>query len=151
DDQQFDERQFEEHLASHRGLALPACWYWVRKLQARFLAGDYAAALEAASRAEPLLWTSPAEIEAADYCFYAALSLAARCDGASAVERQQHLQSLAAHHRQLAVWAANCSENFENRAALVGAEMARLEGRALDAETLYEEAIRSAHANGFAH
>src|SRR5262249_47032860 len=73
DDHRFDERQFEDHLTSHRGLALPACWYWIRKLQARFLAGDHAAAREAASRAEPLLWTSPSELEAADYCFYAAL------------------------------------------------------------------------------
>ena len=26
-------------------LALPECWYWIRKIQARFLAGDYAAAV----------------------------------------------------------------------------------------------------------
>jgi PAS domain S-box-containing protein len=151
DDQRFDERQFEGHLASHRGLALPACWYWIRKLQARFLAGEHVAAVEAASRAEPLLWTSPSELEAADYYFYGALSLAACCDGASTVERQQHLESLAAHHRQLAIWASNCPENFENRAALVGAEIARIDGRTLDAETLYEDAIRSAHVNGFVH
>ena len=37
---------------------------------------------------------------------------------------------------------------FENRAALVGAEIARIEGRMLDAQELYERAIRSAHANG---
>ena len=37
------------------------------------------------------------------------------------------------------------------RAALVGAEIARIEGRVLDAEGLYEQAIRSAHANGFVH
>ena len=49
------------------------------------------------------------------------------------------------------IWAANCPENFENRAALVGAEIARLEGRELDAEGLYEQAIRSARANGFIH
>ncbi len=24
------------------------CWYWIRKLQARFFAGDYAAAMDAA-------------------------------------------------------------------------------------------------------
>ena len=44
-----------------------------------------------------------------------------------------------------------CPENFENRAALVGAEIARIEGRELDAERLYEQAIRSARANGFVH
>ena len=47
--------------------------------------------------------------------------------------------------------AENCPENFENRAALVGAEIARLEGRELDAEHLYEQAIRSARENGFVH
>jgi transcriptional regulator with GAF, ATPase, and Fis domain len=45
----------------------------------------------------------------------------------------------------------NCPENFENRAALVGAEIARIEGRLLDAEQLYEKAIRSAHGNAFVH
>jgi hypothetical protein len=42
------------------------------------------------------------------------------------------------HHRQLEIWAANCPANFENRAALVGAQIAHLEGRELDAERLYE-------------
>jgi hypothetical protein len=38
------------------------------------------------------------------------------------------MEALAAHHTQLQVWAANCPDNFENRAALVGAEIARLDG-----------------------
>src|SRR6185503_16970767 len=63
----------------------------------------------------------------------------------------QHLEALAAHYRQLEIWAENCPENFENRAALIGAEIARIEGRALEAEKLYERAIRSARANGFVH
>src|SRR5208282_5256633 len=75
----------------------------------------------------------------------------ASCDSAAAGERQQHLEALAAHHRQLEVWAANCPQNFENRAALVGAEIARIEGRALDAMELYERAIRSSRVNGFIH
>src|SRR6202035_1331073 len=53
------------------------------------------------------------------------------------------------HHNQLDIWARNCPENFENRVALVGAEIARIEGRELDAERLYEQAIGSARANGF--
>src|SRR5208282_1380591 len=89
--------------------------------------------------------------EAAEYHFYRALTQAACCDSAPAGERQQHIDAVAAHHRQLQLWAENCPENFENRAALVGAEIARLEGRELDAERLYEHAIRSARANGFIH
>jgi PAS domain S-box-containing protein len=89
--------------------------------------------------------------DTAEYHFYGALSQAASCDAAPAGERRSHLEALVAHHRQLEIWAANCPENFENRSALVGAEIARIEGRALDAMDLYEQAIRSARANGFVH
>src|SRR5258708_199460 len=90
-------------------------------------------------------------LEPADHHFYGALSLAALYDSALPDQRQQHLEALATHHRRLEVWAASCPENFENRAALVGAEIARIEGRILDAEHLYDQAIRSARANGFVH
>ncbi|MGF6935584.1 PAS domain S-box-containing protein [Paraburkholderia sp. UCT70] len=151
DDGQFNELRIEYHLSSNPALALPAGRYWIRKLQARYMAGDYAAAVDAASKAQPLLWTSVSFYEEAEYHFYGALARAAWCDSKPAGERQQHLDALGAHHRQLQVWAENCPENFENRAALVGAEIARLEGRGLDAELLYEKAIRSAEANGFVH
>jgi GAF domain-containing protein len=41
--------------------------------------------------------------------------------------------------------------NFEDRAALVGAEVARIQGHDRDAMSLYEQAIRSARSNGFTH
>ena len=127
------------------------CFYWICKLQARFLAGDYATAVGAASRAQPLLSMSLTIMEAADYHFYVALSYAAFCDSMPAGERTPTLEALAPHHRQLASWAAACPENFEDRAALVSAEIARIDGRAFDAMNLYEQAIRSAQANGFVH
>jgi PAS domain S-box-containing protein len=151
DDTQFDELRIERHFSENPNLALPEYWYWVRKLQARYFAGDCAAALDASLRAQRLLWTTPSHFESAEYHFYGALSLAACCDGIKADERAPHLAALATHHRQLKIWAANCPENFENRAALVGAEIARLEGHELDAMRLYELAIRSARANGFIH
>src|SRR6202007_554700 len=89
--------------------------------------------------------------EKAEYQFYSALSHAASCDGAPADRRRLHVDALTAYHRPLQLWAADCPDNFENRAALVGAEIARIEGRELDAERLYEQAIRSARANGFIH
>jgi PAS domain S-box-containing protein len=151
DDEQLDELRIERHFSENPDLAVAECWYWVRKLQARFFAGNYASAVNASLRAQPLLWTSQSHFEIAEFCFYAALSHAASWDAAPSDRKQQHFEALAAHHRQLEIWAANCPENFENRAALVGAEIARLEGRELDAESLYEQAIRSAQANGFIH
>src|SRR5882762_528487 len=150
DDGQFDELEIERRFARSPHLA-HASRYWIRKLQARFFAGEYAAAVEASSRAQSLLWTVVSHFETAEYDFYGALSRAASCDSAPAAERQPHMEALSAHHKQLQVWAANCPDNFENRAALVGAEIARIEGQELDAERLYEQAIRSACANGFIH
>src|SRR5205814_8869074 len=44
----YDERDTELHLASNRNLGFVECFYWVRKLQARFLAGDHSSAVDAA-------------------------------------------------------------------------------------------------------
>jgi PAS domain S-box-containing protein len=151
DDEQFDENRIERRFSENPGMAFVEFWYWIRKLQARFFAGGYASAIEASSRAQRLLWASVSYFETAEYHFYGALSRAASCDTAAAGERQQHLDAVAAHHKQLQLWAANCPENFENRAALVGAEIARIEGRDRDAMGLYEQAIGSARANGFIH
>jgi PAS domain S-box-containing protein len=151
DDDQFDEREFKRHLAKNSGLVLPECCYWIRKMQARYMCGDYTMAADAASKAQPLAWTTWRLLEEAEYHFFGALSRTACFDTISADERWRHVDAIAAHHRQLKEWAEYCPENFENRAALVGAEIARIEGRVLDAEHLYEQAIRSARANGFVH
>jgi predicted ATPase/GAF domain-containing protein len=151
DDQELDELRLERRLSGNPDLAPAESGYWIRKLQARFMAGDYASAVEASSRAQKLQGAWQTTLEMADHFFYGALSRAAFCDSAPLEERQQHLEALAGYHRQLEVWAVNCPENFENRAALVSAEIARIEDRILDAEHLYEQAIRSARANGFVH
>jgi len=148
-DGEFGEAQIERRLSSDPGLAFVACWYWTRKLQARFFAGDYSAAVDASWNAQRVLWTSECFIEEAEASFYGALSHAACCDAALPVQSRQHFEALTGHHKQLVKWAENGPENFENRAALLGAEIARIEGRVLEAEQLYEQAIRSAHSNGF--
>ncbi len=147
----FDETRFEQHLEEDPRLSIAACLYWIRKLQARVFAHDHAAAVAAAAKAERLLWISPAIFERAEYHLYAALARAAFCDAAPAAERARHLKALAAHHRRLQEWAENCPDNFASRAALLGAEIARLKGQWLEAERLYEQAIRSARDNGLIH
>jgi PAS domain S-box-containing protein len=147
----FDEAEMQSHFASQPHAPVFECWYWIRKLQARYLAGDYAEALDASLRARELLSSSQALLEAAEYELYAALTRAALCDGGSTDERRVHLEAVLAHQRALADWARFCPENFENRAALVAAELARIEGQELRAMQLYEQALRSARANGFVH
>jgi PAS domain S-box-containing protein len=88
-------------------------------------------------------------LEAVTFNFYSALARAAACDAIVVDRDTPLLRALAGHHRQLEQWATHCPANFENRAALVGAEIARIEGRDVEAMRLYELALRSARANGF--
>jgi predicted ATPase/signal transduction histidine kinase/GAF domain-containing protein len=148
-DAEFDEGHFEQHLEDNPRLAMAACWYRVHKQQAHFYAGDYASAIAVTLKVAPLLWTARAEFQLVECHFYGALARAAGCDVTSAEGQAQHVEAVAAHHKQLAHWAKNCPENFGSCAALVGAEIARLEGRELDAERLYEESIRLAREHGF--
>ena len=149
-DADLDEETFEAHLRDPR-MAITACWYWIRKLQARFHGNDFAAAVAAAENAAPLLWTSIEFFETAEYHFYAALAHAARHDEVAPEDRARHRDALVAHARRLGEWARQCPDNFRSRAALADAEIARIEGRVADAERLYESALTSARASGFAH
>ena len=134
DGEGLDEGRFEAHLERNPPLAVALFLYRVRKLQACVLSNDFEAASAAATKAHALLWAAPGLFEVAEHHFYAALACAGRYAAAPAEERRQCILALRGHSAKLEIWAANCPENFENRAALVGAEIARLEGRELDAE-----------------
>ncbi|MBV9878143.1 MAG: AAA family ATPase [Verrucomicrobia bacterium] len=151
DDERMNEQQFEAHLSSKTTLAIAHCWYWIRKMQARYLAGQYEIALQASLKAARLIWTSPCFLEEAEYHFYSALSRSAVWDFAAAQEQPEHFEAITQHYQQLQIWAGNCPENFRDRAALVGAEIARIEDRVPEAMDLYEQAIQSAHENEFLH
>src|SRR6266404_4195000 len=147
-DAQFDEVAFEAHLTGDR-MPLMIFWYWMLKMKARFLSGDYTEALAAGGKVKSLLWTSAAQIQLLDYFYYAALTVAALYDNASADEQQEWRELLTLHREQLREWAENFPPTFGDKLALVSAEIARVEGRVLDAMHLYEQAIQSARENGF--
>ncbi|MBV8641524.1 MAG: AAA family ATPase [Verrucomicrobia bacterium] len=148
-DAEFDEARFEQHLKANPYPVFAGCWYWIRKLQAHFYAGDYGSAIAASSRAERLLQHGPRHFESVDHRFYDGLARAAQCNSEPPEEKARCRDTLAVHHKQFVEWARNCPENFESRAALMAAEIARIEGRELDAESLYEKAIQSAREHGF--
>jgi PAS domain S-box-containing protein len=148
-DAECDELAFERRVESNPRLVYAASRYWIRKLQACVFAGDSTTAVAAASKGASLLWTVPTQVELSEYHFYAALAYSANCDLVPPSERSNHLKAIADHHRQISTWAQSCPPTFANRAALIGAEMARLEGRDLDAMRLYDDAIRSARDHGF--
>jgi predicted ATPase/signal transduction histidine kinase len=148
-DAEFNEDLFEERMEANPHSVFAICWYWIRKLRARFYAGDYGSALAAAAKVKPILLPGIQHFEAAEFLFYAALTHAAAYDSASPEDKLRQRDALMAAYQQILILAQNCPENFGNCAALVGAEIARIEGRQLDAERLYEEAIESARTNNF--
>jgi PAS domain S-box-containing protein len=147
EDEIFGEQRLEHEFASPLENPAGQGWYWTCKLQARFMAGDYAAALHAGSRARPLLDTPGGIMQVADYHFFSALCHSASYNSGFAGGGGADA-ALAWHHRQLAEWAAVCPQNFEDRALLVAAEIARLAGRELEAEQLFARAVHVAQANG---
>jgi PAS domain S-box-containing protein len=147
-DSQFDEVAFEAQLTAD-GTALTICWYWILKLKARFLSGDYVEALAAANNAKALLWIAAAHIHLVEYFYYTALTVAVLYENGSADERSGWRDLLTAHEQRLREWVDNYPPTFGDKHALVAAEIARLEGRDADAMRLYEQAIRSARENGF--
>jgi PAS domain S-box-containing protein len=147
----FDEAAFEAGLNEDR-MSTMVCWYWILKIQARFISGDYGAALSAGQKAKDLLWGSIGHIQLLDYFFYSALAAAALLEDAESPETESALRDLLATHLdQLREWAENGSATFRDKFALAAAELARIERRDLDAMHCYEDAIRSARENGFVH
>ena len=147
-DAQFDEALFEAKLTGTCN-ATTVCLYWILKLQARFISGDYADALAAADRAKALLWAVAMNFQLLDYNYYSALTMAALYERASPDEQNTWREILTAHRERLREWAENYPPTFAHRHALVSAEIARLEGRDADAMRLYEQATQSAREHGF--
>ena len=142
---------FERHLAGNPGPG--ACRVSVLDPQTAgaLFCRRLCSAVDASSRAQRLLWTPESSFETAEYRFYGALSHAASCDSAAADQRQQHIEALARitgssrSGRRIARRISRTAPHWSGRRS-PGSK-----GRALDASDLYEQAIRSARANGFVH
>jgi signal transduction histidine kinase len=147
-DAQFDEAVFEAELTADRN-AMIVCFYWILKLKARFISGDYGEALAAVDEAKAVLWASAAHIQFVEYFFYTALTVAALFENAFGDEQTAWRELLAAHLEKLREWADINPRTFADKYTLVMAEVARLEGRDVDAMRLYEEAIALTRKNGF--
>ena len=144
----FAEAAFEAGFTADR-MPVVVCWYWILKLQARLISGDSAAARAAARNARALISTVKHFAQWANYVYFAALSIAALPDQKRPDAAAEELDELHEHLAQLREWADACPSTFLDKYTLVAAELARLEGRELEAMRLYEEAIRLAREHGF--
>lgn len=146
----FDQDAFEASLTPNR-MAMMVVWYFILKLQAHYLAGDFRGAIAIAEQAEPLLYATICHPQYHPFVVCHALALAAEHDRVDPSTQEAYRHQLEQYRIQLAEWAGTCPETFEPSWLLVRAELSRLSGQDQDAMPAYDSAIRSAHANGFAH
>ncbi|WP_338050584.1 AAA family ATPase [Pyxidicoccus caerfyrddinensis] len=146
DDAEFDEAQF---LASVGLNPTVRCIYATLRLQASYLLGDPSHALQMSEAAAKWIELVRSWVHEFEHCFYSALTLAALAGGASPDEEAAALARMAPLEQRLQTWAGNCPENFRHKHHLVAAERARLEGKHLEAEGLYHQAMEGAHREGF--
>jgi predicted ATPase len=116
-DEQFDEATFEAQLTGDR-MTLMICYYWILKLKARFLSGDYAEALAAADKEKALLRASAGQIMLLDYFYYTALTVAALYEKVSADKQTGWHDLLTAHREQLREGGRKLSTDFRRQARI---------------------------------
>ncbi|WP_164012436.1 AAA family ATPase [Pyxidicoccus trucidator] len=145
DDDDFDEQTFlrEKHLAQvNRAL------HAMLRLQVAYLLGDFDEALRMSERAVRYAVHLQGSHRMPEYNCMTSLALAAR-GHATPEARAETLARIADNQRQLGAWAELSPENFRHKHQLVAAEVARMEGRSLEAMALYDGAIDGAHREGF--
>jgi PAS domain S-box-containing protein len=145
--------EYEQYLGAMPHLRYAKLRYWIRKLQFLVHFGHYeecpeiVAAIEQEFGPPPVLGRSPV-FEIVEYCFFSGLARAATLDCTGATTGSPEFAALMRSHDQLMAWAEGCPDNFLDRATLLAAEIARLEGRDLDAQRHYDEAVRLARNFG---
>jgi PAS domain S-box-containing protein len=128
---------------------LTAFLYYVTQIQLNVLARHHEVALALAEFADKLSWCVRAYSDFTEYRFYTGLAHAIAYDASPLERRELHVSSLREQLRKFTIWTARIPTNFAARKALLAAEMARIEGRELEAEQFYEEAIRLAREAGY--
>jgi predicted ATPase/signal transduction histidine kinase len=148
-----DEAEFEEEV--RRGDATDQASYHVLRLVTSYVLRDFEQARERAQLAAPFFrQAAPLRslLIVAELNFYSSLTHASACDRAAPSAKAELMRAIADNQQELGAWAERCPENFRHKCDLVAAELARIEGRPLEAVLgLYDLAIEGAHREGFLH
>ncbi|EYF03063.1 AAA family ATPase, partial [Chondromyces apiculatus] len=150
DGEGFETQAFEAHIEKD-SFPTVRLFYYTMKMQACFLADAQEEAVQAAADAERNAAGGEGTLLLAEYHYHAALARAAHFQAMTPALQAETRGKLADHLERLRQWAKNCPENFSGKQSLIAAELARLEGRTLEAASFYDQAIGSFRQNRFIH
>ncbi|WP_258358985.1 AAA family ATPase [Moorella sulfitireducens] len=148
-DNTFDEESFIRGDTGYQIRAKEFFDYYLCKNQVYYLLGYYQQALPLLKEAERLTKLYFGEVYLADHAFYYCLTVTAVYHSLPVREKAVYRLLLMRKQRQMQQWARRCPANFEHKYLLIAAEIARIRRQDDRAAQLYEEAARSAQANGF--
>ncbi|MEZ4221573.1 MAG: AAA family ATPase [Polyangiaceae bacterium] len=146
-DDEFDEDAFAKSL-EESGNIFAACLLWTFKAQVAFMQGAYDVALRYTVLGEALIGSAAGLFFTNELEFYGALVRAILYPEAG-TQQQEYLEKIQATEKRIATWAGNVPSTFEHKRLLVQAELARIQGRELEAMGLYDQAIEAARKSEF--
>jgi signal transduction histidine kinase/predicted ATPase/CheY-like chemotaxis protein len=141
-DQNAEFENFEERISKSQ-MDLMKFWYYILKMTAEYLFGEFEKAKVSFDRATALMRTDPWNAESTNYYLYGSLILIAEYERASDSEKSVLIETIKNYDKQLTIWSSHCPENFYCRSILVKAELARIQNEPKDALKYYDEAIAS--------
>jgi predicted ATPase/serine phosphatase RsbU (regulator of sigma subunit)/tRNA A-37 threonylcarbamoyl transferase component Bud32 len=145
-DDAFDEKAFEKMLADMKNYFV-SCFMWTYKAQICYQLGHHEEALRYADRAEENIGSGAGLYFTTELVFFTSLILTALPEPADPEQKKARKERLLRLSGLLDGWARNSPTTYEQKGVLVRAEIARVEGREIDAMNLYEEAIRESRAH----
>lgn len=151
----FDDHRFnaDEALAAMDKASFGAArarFHLMRQI-ASFTFGRFHEALAAAEAAADDQHFFLASVNESTHHFYHALTMSALYHDVPRERQVRFMAALQDKQKKLADWAGHCPGNFDNRYLLVAAELARINGRDMEAMRAYDAALASARAGGFVH
>ena len=146
---ELNEAQYLENCQNNKSLG-GICFHHILKSMTLYLYGEFAQAYQHALAVEKLSDIASGMFIITEHNFYSSLILVALCRN-NPTDTQKR-EKLTANQEQMKLWATNCPENFRHKYLLVKAEMARIEGKALEeVMDLYDQSIAKARENEFIH
>ena len=146
----WSEEAYLRGVADHENIQI-ACIYRVLKAHALLVLGDLERALAVSDEADALIFTVGTQglLPWPEHVFARFLIRTALYPSAGDALRTAWRPELERTVERLRTWAEHCPDNFAHKLLLAEAELARIDGRWLEALSLYDEAIGAARAGEF--
>jgi predicted ATPase/signal transduction histidine kinase len=141
----FDEQKYVE---TYRDNPFFSMFHAIARLHLCFLLDDAAGAAQAADAVRVTAHQLTGMLWSVQFEFWNGMRLAAQQGTADMPQRAVARTELEAAQQSLAALAASCPENFRCHALLLGAELARISDRPLEALDLFEQAVNYADQTG---